>query len=72
MKKKIFVILIAAALTLSLSGCSKKCHCVSKINDDVVVDEVIDKDEDKNCSDYNYSVTVLGQSTEVKCNPKVF
>ncbi|NMB37421.1 MAG: hypothetical protein GX993_05190 [Bacteroidales bacterium] len=72
--KKLLLLLAVGALFLC-TGCSKKCHCVAKLNGEVVYErsDIVLNDGEK-CSDYNSMVSVPLVSTKVesKCLPQLF
>lgn len=71
MKKTLIVILAFAALTLSVSSCTKKCQCKATVNGTEYVGSTIDREDGKSCSDYNYKLTVpvIDVEAEYKCVP---
>lgn len=70
--KKIFISLIIGAAVLTMSSCSKSCHCKTIYNGEVVTENVVDLEDGQKCSDMNASVAILGQKGEVKCVPQLF
>ena len=72
MKKTIFLVIALATLTFGATSCAKSCKCTTSVNESVKSTSTIDLDEGKKCSDYNSSVTLLGQTATVKCTPIIF
>jgi hypothetical protein len=72
MKKALFIIMAIATLSFTATSCAKSCKCTTTVNGTVTTTSTIDLDEGKKCSEYNASVTVLGQTGEVKCTPILF
>ncbi len=72
--KKLLLLLAVGTLFL-FTGCSKKCHCVAKLNGEVVYEESdIPLREGERCSDYNKMVSVPLVATKVEsiCLPQLF
>ncbi|MBP7753987.1 MAG: hypothetical protein KA074_01880 [Bacteroidales bacterium] len=72
--KKLLLLMAVGALFLC-AGCSKKCHCVAKLNGEVVYERSdIVLGEGERCSDYNtmVSVPLVATKVESKCLPQLF
>ena len=72
--KKLLLLMAVGALFLC-AGCSKKCHCVAKLNGEVVFEESdLVLREGEKCSDYNkmVSVPLIATKVESKCLPQLF
>ncbi|MDD2594681.1 MAG: hypothetical protein PHD11_02540 [Bacteroidales bacterium] len=69
--KKLLVVVAVASLFLC-AGCSKTCKCSAKLNDEVLSEKTVELNDGEKCSDYNTSVTVLGQTAQLKCTPQLF
>ena len=54
------------------SSCSKTCNCKAKINDEVISETTFELSDGEKCSDYNTSVTILGQTAAYKCTAQLF
>ena len=71
--KKVLIAMAALAMVSAFASCSKTCTCSTYVNGDIVENltveniDISDSDKYKKCSDMNSSVTLLGQTTEVKC-----
>lgn len=70
--KKVFFALVLAAGLFTLSSCAKECDCVGKLNGEVVIENTVQLEDGKNCSNYNSYASVLGVSVEIKCTPILF
>lgn len=71
--KKLLVVLAAAGLLFAMASCSE-CKCKSYLNGEYIENSEVTFDKDDlqsagfdKCSDLNSSVTLLGNTTEVKC-----
>ena len=71
MKKVLFVLVLVGGL-FAMTGCSKECHCVGKLDGEVKYESTIQLDEGEKCSSNNFYYNILGTSIEVKCSPLLF
>lgn len=70
--KKVALVLVLAVSVFAFSSCSKSCKCTAKFNGETLKEEVITPADGKKCSDYNGSLSILGQTAENKCVPQLF
>lgn len=69
MKKVLCVCAAALLLAFFSTSCNKKCQCTTYLNGvEVSTGTAFEVESGKKCKDYNSEVTLLGQTTEVKCH----
>ncbi len=75
--KKVLIAMAVVAMAASFASCNKTCTCSTYVNGEIVENltvndiDISDNDQIKKCSDMNTSVTLLGNTTEVKCKTQL-
>ena len=67
--KKLLCVCAACLLVAALStSCNKKCQCKTYVNGALTnTGDAFEVESGKKCSDYNSTITILGQTSETKC-----
>ena len=70
MKKVLCICAVGLLLGFFTTSCNKKCQCKTYVNGALTnTGDAFEVESGKKCSDYNSTITILGQTSETKCKP---